>query len=931
QEGMLFHTLVEPGSGVYVEQYACTLRGPLRADVLRQAWERALQRHAVLRTAFLWDGLDEPLQVVRHGVALPWAEHDWRALSADEQRRRLDALLHEDRISGFEPAQAPLLRLALIRIGEETHRLIWSFHHLLLDGWSTALVLKEVLADYAARCQGQPFSPPAPRPFRDYIAWRQAQDLDDAEAFWRDALRGFDTPTPLTVDRPAPEGATEPYEQREMALSPDATAALTAFARRHRLTLNTLVQGAWAVLLSRYSGERDVVFGTTVAGRPAELTGVEAMVGPFISTLPVRATLTDGDRVVPWLRGLQDRLLAAQLHGHAPLVRIQRWSEVDEGRPLFESLVVFENYPLDEAAAAEEVGLHVEDVLYREQSNYPLALLVVPGPALRLIAVYDAARFDADTVSRLLGHAATLLSAMAERPEAEVADLPLLTPSERAEVLSAARGPRLPAPPDSVLSLVAAQVERAPDAKAVAFEDETLTYRQLWERSGRLAAHLRARGVGPDVRVGLCLRRSSELVVGVLGILRVGGAYVPLDPAYPAERLRLILEDAAAPLLVTRRRDAPATAAGATLIDLDADLDDAEPLDVPPPAAGDPAYVLYTSGTTGRPKGVRVTHGNLAHSTQARLAYYGDPVGAFLLLSSVAFDSSVAGLFWTLATGGTLVLPPERLEQDVPALAALIARRRVTHTLCLPSLYRVVLDLAPPERLASLRCVIAAGEALPPDLPAAHYGRLPDATLYNEYGPTEATVWATVHRVPRVASGPRVPIGRPIPGAQTYVLDPRGEPVPFGVPGEVCIGGGAVADGYLDRTDRTARAFVPDPFSEAPGARLYRTGDRARALPDGTLDFLGRMDAQVKVRGHRVELGEVEAALRQHPDLRDAAAVVHPPESNSGGPAHLVAYVVPAPDAAPSGTAVRAFLQARVPPFMVPSAVRMLDTLPRTP
>ena len=871
QEGMLFHTLAEPGSGVYVEQYVCTLRGPLREEVFRPVWKRAVERHAVLRTAFLWEGLDEPLQVVRREVEIPWRTEDWRGLDDEEQRRRFDAFLEEDRVRGFEPARAPLLRMTLVRTGEETHRFVWSFHHLLLDGWSTALVFNEVLADYAAQCQGQPIALAAPRPFRDYIAWLQEQDLAAAETFWKDTLGGFDTPTPLAVDRPAPRGSSSPYAQQETTLSVDVTDQLTSLARQHRLTMNTVVQGAWALLLSRYSGGQDIVHGTTVAGRPPALPGVERMVGAFINTLPVRTKVEPSMGVMPWLRTVQEHLLAAKQYEHTPLIQIQRWSDVPGGRALFESLVVFENFPQDTAAPAAAVDLYAENALYLDQSNYPLALLVVPGPTLRLLAVYDTARFEADAVVRILEHLATILQSIVSTPEATLGTLSLLPDAERTELLAAAHGaPRTALPEGGVLALIEQHARDTPEATAVALGDERLTYAKLWEDAGQLAGHLRTLGVGPNVPVGVCLKRSPALLVGILGVLRAGGAYIPLDPKYPAERLQFMLEDASALALVTRtaHRDLFSDTS-AHIVDIDHALGETEGPE--PSALGDLAYVIYTSGSTGQPKGVGVTHHNLAHSTQARLDYYDEPVASFLLLSSVAFDSSVAGIFWTLASGGTLVLPAERLEQDVSALAALVARHGVTHTLCLPSLYRVILDLASPTHLASLRCVIAAGEAFPPDLAARHYDKLPHAGLYNEYGPTEATVWATVHRVSD-ADTERVPIGRPIPGAQAYVLDPHGDLTPFGVPGELYLGGDGVTPGYLGRPERTAEAFVPDPFGEG---RLYRTGDRVRWRPDGTLDFLGRVDNQVKVRGHRIELGEVEAALRQHPAILDAVAVVH--------------------------------------------------------
>jgi len=868
---MLFHTLAEPGSGVYVEQYTCTLRGALRPDVYREAWERTIARHPVLRTSFLWEGLDQPVQVVRQTVDLPWTNLDWSDNSSDNRSRQLEAFLRDDRVQGFELATAPLMRMTLIRTGGDTHQLVWSFHHILLDGWSTALVLDEVMAEYRAQAQGQSFDPPTRAPYRDYIAWRQGQDLSSAEAFWHHELAGFDTPTPLPLA--GRTGDTGRVDQQEAQLSETETNALRQFARQHRLTLNTVLQGAWALLLSRMSGEDDVVYGTTVAGRPAALPGVEAMVGAFLNTLPMRVAVESDALLADWLQSVQTKALAVREHEHTPLSQIQRWSEVRGGRSLFDSLLVFENYPITESEST--LDLVVEDADYREQSNYPLALLVVPGSSLRLILVYDTARFNAEAIARLLGTATTLLRAMVASPDARVGELAILSEVERAECIAAAVGPDLPALPEGgVLEWIEAHVRDTPDAVAVTCEGERLTYAQLWSASGALAAHLQSLDVGPDVPVGLCAERSRQLVVGLVGILRAGGAYVPMDPGYPEDRIRHTLADAEAPVLVTHGRHLRTFAnSTATLVDLDA-VHSGGTLELAMPSSEGLAYILYTSGSTGQPKGVAVTHGNLAASTGARLEVYDAPVGRFLLLSSVAFDSSVAGLFWTLATGGALVIPPARIEQDVDALAALIEREQVTHTLCLPSLYNVLLELMRPGSLASLQCVIAAGEALPPAVAESHLDRLPNVALHNEYGPTEATVWATVHPVTAPVSTPRVPIGQPIPGARVYVLDARGEPVPVGVPGELVIGGAGVAQGYWNRQDLTDAAFEPDPLAPESPARRYRTGDRAQWRADGTLDILGRVDTQVKIRGYRVELGEVEAALRQHPDVREAVAIV---------------------------------------------------------
>jgi len=864
QEGMLFESLYAPEGDAYVVQTAWLLEGDLDPVALRRAWEHLVERHAVLRTSFHWNGMEHPHQVVHRWLELPWIQEDWRGVLAGERESRLEERHEADRRAGFDLETAPLFRLLLVRLEDRLWSLVWTQHHLLLDGWSVGLVLPELFAAYAAfRGGASPHLPPA-RPFRAYIEWLLRRDPHEAEAFWRRELAGFAAPTPVA----GAAGDRHAFGGRGRALAvldPAETAGLSELGRRHRLTLNTFVQGAWALLLARRSGEDDVIFGVVVSGRPAELPGVETAIGPFINTIPLRARLAPGDRLLPWLATVQQRQLEARRFEHSPLVEIQGWSEVPRGRPLFESLLAFEGSLYDPALGEGIGGLRIAAARSNQVSRAPLTLVAVPQSGrLDLGLAWDLERFAAHEILRWAGHLRELLLSMAANPERALAELPFLTAAERQQVVVEWNDSK-----DSKVTrevtlhgLFLAQAARAPLAVALVFGDERITYGQLAERSSRVAARLRELGVGPEVRVGVSLPRSPELVVTILAILQAGGAYVPLDPDDPLERREWIAADCGAALVVTEK----GVGAGGT---------PAVPGGWLPEAL---AYVIYTSGTTGRPKGAMVPHRAAVNHIRWTQAAYGlGPGDAGLLKTPIGFDVSVREMFWPLSVGARLVIARPGGERDPGYLLGLIEREEVTVASFVPSLLAAVLDR---ETVPALKRVIAGGEALSAELAERCFRRLPDAWLHNHYGPTETAVNATAWRY-RPGERP-VPIGRPIDNVWIDLLDAWRSPVPIGVAGEVHVGGMGVGRGYLGRPELTAERFVPDP--RVPGARLYRTGDLARWRPDGALEFLGRRDHQVKVRGLRVEPEEVEAVLSASPGVREAAVV-----ARDGA---LVAYVV---------------------------------------
>jgi amino acid adenylation domain-containing protein len=664
------------------------------------------------------------------------------------------------------------------------------------------------------------------------------------------------------------------------------------------------------------------------------------MVGLFINTLPVRVQVSEEAELWSWLKQLQAQQVEREQYSYSPLVEIHRMSDVPQGMPLFESIVVFENYPVDASLRERNHSLDIGNVRVFERTNYPLTVVAVPGSELSLEIGYDTSRFEVATIGRMLGHLQSLIEGIVANPQQRVAELPLLPEAERHQLLVEWNDTQTEYPQsDCIHQLFEAQVERTPEAIAVVFDMQQLTYRELNARANQLAHHLQAMGVGPEVLVGICVERSLEMVVGLLGIIKAGGAYVPLDPAYPQERLAFMLNDSQVPVLLTVQKLVPGLPDfGARLVCLDTDWgvisQESEENSVSGAIANNLAYVIYTSGSTGKPKGVLVTHQNLLQSTNARISYYREPLTSFLLLSSFAFDSSVAGIFWTFCQGGILLLPQQNFQQDPVQLTKLIAQNHVSHLLSLASLYALILAHAEPQQLLQLRTVIVAGEPCPGRLIELHSERLGHTSLFNEYGPTEATVWSSVYKCRFQEKITQVPIGRPIANTQMYILDRHLQPVPIGVPGQLYIGGDGLTRGYLNRPDLTEEKFIPNPFEKSKlktqnskSNRLYKTGDLARYLPDGNIEFLGRIDNQVKIRGFRIELGEIEAVLAQYPEVGETVVIAR---EDQPGNKRLVAYVVPKQEQ-PTTSELRSFLKEQLPDYMVPSAFVMLEALPLTP
>ncbi|HKN51653.1 MAG TPA: amino acid adenylation domain-containing protein, partial [Amycolatopsis sp.] len=896
QAGMVFHSLVDTGSTAYFDQFRIRMTGVSDPRALGEAWQRLVDRTPVLRSSIVWDGVEEPLQIVHRAVRVPIECHDWRALSDEDRKVALERILAEDEAAGMDLTAAPLMRLQIARITDDEVQLVWTSHHVLLEGWSTAQAFAEVCEHYAAIVQGRRAELVPRRPFRDYIAWLAAQDRGEAERYWRGALEGFDAPTPLPYDRPAVEAhRAESSETVLIELPPEESRRVHEMAKRAALTVNTVVQGAWALLLSRYSGESDVLFGTTVSGRPAELPGVESMIGMFINTLPTRVKVDYGQAVGEWLGAVQAGQADSRRFDFMALSQVQALSEVPAGTPLFGSVVVFENFPISESG---QTGVQVTDVEGKDTTNYPLDLNAYLHERLVMELCYDPKLFDETTARRMADHLAALVVEIAAEPGRRVGDLPCLPPAENRLLAGWSAGPRIDVPEGTVLDVFEATVARIPHENALVFRDTTLSFAEVDARASRLAETLREQGAGPERVVSVMLPRSAEVVIAILAIFKAGATYLPIDPGLPEERIRFLLADAR-PVVVLGGRE------------WQSGLEHRSPLTTPAtqPQPDDAAYVIYTSGSTGTPKGVVVEHGALMNLLgDHRRTFLSGPRIRAALVASFSFDAAWEP-FLAMADGHEMHILDDDTRLDPAALTRYVREKRIDFLDVTPSYARQLLPAGLLDGEARPGFLMIAGEAIGEDLWRELSAS--DTAAYNYYGPTEATVDATGTPV----AGDRPTIGRPLGNLRAYVLDDTLTPVPAGAPGELCLAGAQLARGYLNRPGLTADRFVADPFGE-PGSRMYRTGDRVRWTADGRLDFVGRVDEQVKIRGFRVEPGEIEATLTRHPDVDQAAVIVRD--------GRLVAYVVG------NAGGLRQWLRDRVPDYLVPSAFVPLDALPLT-
>ncbi|MER2513276.1 MAG: non-ribosomal peptide synthase/polyketide synthase [Nitrosomonas ureae] len=926
QTGMLFHSVFDADEDVYLNQLRVDVE---RLDVERfkAAWQAAIDRHEILRTGFVQEG-KTPLQWVARTAGLPCVVHDWRDLNTHPQatwQQDLDALAQSEHAVGIDLKKPPLMRLILVRLTDSRYHFIWVFHHLLLDGWSTSQLIGEILRQY----NGETLPSPRAR-YRDFIEWLNDRDQKESEAYWRERLYGVNDSTRLV--NAASNPAALKHEVYVSELEPSFADSLVRFSKSEHITVNTLVQAAWALLLGHYTGRRTITFGVTVAGRPSDLLAADQILGLFINTLPVSVELRPELTVGKWLRDLQAQNLVSREHEHTPLYEIQRWAE-QSGQGLFDSILVFENYPIDETFKQYTPGgLIFSDVRGLEATNYPMTVSVMESDGLSLHYGYDRQFFSEITVTGIATQIEQLLEKITHSDNKCLHDITLLDEAEWKQLKDWGINDQRYNRNEPVYRLFERQVNKQPDATALIFDDVQLSYAQLNERANRLAHRLIALGVKPESRIGIAVERSIDMVIGLLATLKTGSAYVPLDPDYPQERLNHMIADSAIELLLTQSllRNRIPHSVECNILELDKlDLID-YPDTNPDVRLHDEhlAYIIYTSGSTGKPKGVGVAHHALAEHTYVAIDFFKlCSTDRMLQFSTINFDGFIEQLFPPLCAGAAIVLRGSQLWDSGTFYRELMDKQITVADLTTAYWFLLVQDFAKLglRDYGSLRQVHAGGEAMSPEgIKAWRQAGMTGITLLNTYGPTEAVVTATVADcgVDNFDST-QVTIGKPLPARRIYLLDANLAPVICGVAGELCIGGELLARGYLNRSALTAERFVADPF-DSKGGRLYRTGDLARWRADGQIEYLGRLDHQVKIRGFRIELGEVETQLLLQSGIREAIVVVK--EGSNG--AKLAAYVSPHAGITIDTAELKETLMQSLPDYMIPAVFVVLESLP---
>lgn len=943
QQGMLFHSLLTPESGVYCEVFSILLTGEINVDAFEKAWIEITKRYSVFRTSFVWKRLDRMLQVVHKEVELPLVIENWEALSTEEQGQKLENLVLEQRLKGFDLSRVPLFRLFLLKLSNSSYRFVWVLHHSIMDGWSMPVVLKDLLGLYESIHNHKNYYFDSPRPYRDYIMWLQQQDKSLARKFWLSYLEGFEHPTRIRMAPGNLNDLQSGYAEEVINFGTRETKEINLCARSSQITLSTIIQSGWAVLLSLYGYEEDVIFGITVSGRPPELENVERMVGLFINTIPIRIKMEWNLKIREWFQKIQSRNAEVRQFEYSPLYEVQEIVGLPRETSLFDSVLVFENYPVPTSIKPSTIGFGFSSFESFEQTNYPLTVVSSPADPLTVKISYDRTQYSQVFIKSLLSQLKFIIQQLVLHVDDSLHVISYLTEIEDNQIHKNALINQETKPSwFSIKEMFELIVRQKPDDVALISEDGHLSYQNLNRQANQLAHHLRNYGVGPESLVGVAIPRSIDMIVAVLGVLKAGGAYVPLDIKYPATRLLHMLEDSGIKVIVTLSSVAAAIPIQAQqIICVDADREQIanESVENIPDIIQpeDLVYTIYTSGTTGQPKGVMVEHRSLVNLVKSQIQSYqlksSDCMMQFL---SFSFDASVEEIFPALCSGCVLYLPSPELDLAADGFLKLCETHGVT-ILHLPTAYwhQLVSEVRSNNLVipSSLRLTIVGGESPSRDhlvsWAEAHIrSGIDNAFFINSYGPTETTVSALSFRIPlildQIKKYARLPIGIPLPNTESFILSRNLKVIPNGLVGELFIGGVGVSRGYRNNYELTDSRFITLPYAQG---RIYRTGDLACYLSDGNIEFLGRLDQQVKIRGFRIELGEIQAALSKNTSISEAVVLA---KSYLNG-SEIVAYVILKNSSDTTALEIREYLRKFIPEYMLPQSIVVCDQLPRTP
>ncbi|WP_459501589.1 amino acid adenylation domain-containing protein [Bacillus sp. C1] len=924
QKGMLFHHIKDGSSLAYFEQMTLSIEGSLNLSFLEESVNGLIQKYDILRTNFLYKNTREPMQVVWKEKKTTVHFEDITFLSENQRHTYIEEFKEKDRERGFDLSRDCLIRFSLFKTGPKSFLLVWSHHHILMDGWCFGILFKDLLDMYKARLYHQPIKIETVTPYSDYIRWVGEQDKEDASRYWMEYLEGYDELTSFLYKECQEKNGVYKKEELTFSLNKELTDRLSNLAKKYQVTLNNVFQAAWGILLQRYNDTKDVVFGTVVSGRPSNIRNVESIVGLFINTIPVRVKSTTGT-FKDLLTAMHNNALESKTFDYMSLSQIQKDTTLSS---LFDHIVVFENYPLDQDMLdkSDEIGFKISDVTVFEQTNYDLNVLVIPNKELEITFSFNEKVFDQVFIKSIFEQLEQIMKQIVERPEMKIDEIEIVSKDTMNQLLEFGHRKGDYPRDRTIHELFEYQVEKTPNHTALILGNDTVTYRELNHRANQLAHYLCKKGIDHGALVGIAMERSIDLYVGILAILKSGGAYVPLDPNYPEERLTYLLTDSQITVLLTHEKfvsNLPNYNGQVICVEQEREKMKAEKNSnlLLNGSGDDLAYVMYTSGSTGKPKGVSIVHRGVVRLVKENDYVQLDESKTLLQLAPTAFDASTFEIWGSLLNGGCLAIMPPGTP-TVEQIADALTKHQVTTLWLTAGLFKLVVAHQL-EALEGVQQLLVGGDVV--SVPHVQKVlQLGSVQVINGYGPTESTTFTCCYSVPADWTGKTLPIGRPIKNTEVYILDSRLKPVPLGVPGELYIGGDGLAREYLNRPDLTQERFIPNPFCTDSKERLYKTGDLVRYLPDGQIEFIERMDNQVKIRGFRIELGEIEAVLSQHQSVKDVVMSVTSEKQ-------LVAYIIPEQDIENQTNQWRQYLSGKLPEYMIPSAFIVMEAFPLNP